>query len=238
MKNLTCAFALWAAASSVASASSTLYGLYNTGVDSQGNLEELGTSSAYYLVNGPGFPVDPARVLPNAYQTWLPNSWLPNSAASQWISIPNGHDWGPSGDYVFTTTFKAPSSTPLGKSWVLTGGWAVDNSGYITVGGDSTQYATIAFGVSAYHQLNSFSIPIIANGLTTTIVFHVNNAKETPPGWTPHNDFGNSPVGLRAEMQLSAVPEAPTYIAGIGLLAILGFGWMFHPSRASVIKSS
>ena len=82
----------------------------------------------------------------------------------------------------------------------------------------------------------TFSIPLDPSDPSREIRFHVNNPEYDPID--PKVYYGNSPMGVRAEMQISTVPEAPTYLAGIGLLAILGFGWMFHPSRMNVIKSS
>ena len=45
------------------------------------------------------------------------------------------------GDYVFSTTYSSLPALLPGQSHVLTGRWAVDNSGYITVGSNPTHYA-------------------------------------------------------------------------------------------------
>jgi hypothetical protein len=113
----------------------------------------------------------------------------------------------------------------------LDGQWASDNSAQMTIAGGTIQSGasiangdppgTKSFGV--WHPFTIFLEP----GKTPAITFVVNNS-------------ALSAMGLRVEWaaSMSVVPEAPTYIAGIGLLAILGFGWMLHPSRMSTIKSS
>jgi hypothetical protein len=237
MKKITFALFLWVVAAWSVSAAPVPYDLYNTGVNT-GAATPGGFQDNSYTVVGPaGSGISgPAVVLSSPASAWTAGS---GSSASKWISVANGASFDPAasappGEYTFSTTYTLPT-TPTGQSYLLSGQWAVDNKGYITIGTGSQQYSPITYSelgsdasYDAFMKYHNISIPLSASGGSTTINFHVFNDATYP-----------NPMAIRAELQIaSVVHEAPTYFAGIGLLAILGFGWMFHPSRKSVIKSA
>jgi hypothetical protein len=198
-----CAIAL--AAITATSAHADAITLFNTGVDSQGqlladstlgdphySLADLpgGSSTLRVITSATGFPVGP---------------WIGDNTSSRWIG-PNNDTMldGPAGAYTYRTTFDLTGFDAT--SAMIEGGWATDNSGLdIRINGNSLGYTTAS---------NQFQLGLAAFSINSGFVAGINTLD-----FIVYNSEG--PTGLRVEMagtaDLSqAVPE-PSALALVGL---------------------
>ena len=87
----------------------TIADLYNTGVNSSGTaLADSITDPHYTLITSPSGTVTPAVTVPNGFP--IP-PWIANTSTSRWIGPNTTSADGPSGTYVYRTTFTLPSFT-------------------------------------------------------------------------------------------------------------------------------
>jgi hypothetical protein len=208
---------------------SIISGLYNTGVDDNGNVRSNGDDELHYTLT-----VQPWSIISNSTPqvvtnvgSWrqnpaYPAPWVGNDGLSCWIS-PKSYDvFSPSSDeagyYTYRTTFSLDASEFKRAS--IAGKWSTDNQGVdILINGVSTGNA-----ISSAEAYNSFSPFQIDSGFkegTNTLEFVVNNEK---------TGFLNllNPTGLRVEMTgtlsdpvvTAAVPEPAT----IAIWSLLGVG--------------
>ena len=183
----------------VAAGAAPIPGLFNTGVDDDGNLlPGSGAVDPHYTITdsadeeftgpdavtlNPGFPVGP---------------WVGEGPDSKWIA-PNAESGNAAeGDYTYTTTFDLTGFDP--EKAIINGQWGVDNGGVdIILNGESLGIAN----TGGFGALTEF---VIDSGFVegeNTLEFIVNNAPTTP-----------NPTGLRVEMRgtVEVAGEAPTIL--------------------------
>jgi len=173
-------------------------GLFNTGVDDQGNLLPAGAVDPHYrLVQSAdaAFPGPNAYVVNDAWPLAPSGPWLAHGPKSKWIapqtSQASGH---PPGNYVYRLTFMLTNLDP--ETAVITGRWSSDNGGVdILINGVST-------GINYDGNFGAFSDTwTIDRGFvegTNTLEFVVNNAGTSV-----------NPTGFRAELSGTASPPPP-----------------------------
>ncbi len=182
-------------------------GLFNTGVDDNGDPLPGGAVDLHYVlaVNPDGGGTD-ALVQQN-----LPAAWLPNRADSQWIGPQSDTSASSGGEYLYEATFDLTGFYPATAE--ITGMWASDNAGLEILLNGSVVHA----GNAQYGTLASFTIPVgspFVEGINT-LAFRVNNA-------------GTGYTGLRIEDLAGTavkVPEPSSLalfaLAALGLLAFV-----------------
>jgi hypothetical protein len=211
-RTVLCGFALLAAlaAAPAPTQAGIITGLFNTGVDDQGNpLPDFATDPHYTITSS---PIGADSVLARSSANGFPvPPWVGDDSASKWI-IPANTDAdgdGPVGIYIYQTTFTVTGDP---STVAITGRYSSDNelinvlvNGVFTgihngtVGNDQGQYR---------FWWNLGTIAGLFQTGTNTIDFFVNN------------DGG--PTGFRAE--LSAVPEPSSLVLGsVGSLLLLGY---------------
>ncbi len=153
--------------------------LFNTGVDSQGNLlgdsvddphytifsQPAGGSLTDQTVPANGFPIPP---------------WLPNEVDSRWIGPATNDAQGPAGEYVYRTTFDLSGLDFANWEFQITGRWASDNNGTdILINGVSTGQTNGQFTAFSSFAVSAGFVP----GLNT-LDFVVQNSLgiESPVG--------------------------------------------------------
>jgi hypothetical protein len=129
----------------------SISGLFNTGVDSTGNVLPLGSPDPHYNV------VEVAN--PAVIMTTTPGSWVANSSTSSWIwEDANGQPTNVT--RTFRTTFDLTGLIPSTAS--ISGFWATDNTGLdILINGISTSSTSPGFG--------SFTPFTISSGFTNGV---------------------------------------------------------------------
>lgn len=168
-------------------------GLFNTGVDANGNLLSEGSIDPHYTLvssadtNAPG--PNSYIVTESAINAVYPNAY-PDGASSQWIT-PSG-DTGSCapGNYIYRTTFDLSGYDT--NSVTISGNWWMDDAGLdIRLNGNSTgnSYSPPVTFVGAAFTINHGFI----NGLNT-LDFVISNAQcgSCPQDYTP--------TGLRVEL--------------------------------------
>ena len=186
-------------------------GLYDTGVDANGNSLSADSTDAHYtldgggaiVVNGNNFPIPP----------WI--DYSPANGASRWLSVDSGGGNAtlPIQDHVYVTTFNLASAADV----ELSGLFASDNASEAILNGHII--GTISFGTPgnySFQQYTSFSTANSAYFVTgiNTLEFLVHNGDLTQPDGNPGGWFG-----LRTEdLTITAVPEPTTVAAGVLLI--------------------
>ncbi len=183
-------------------------GLFNTGLDSSGNIVGIGVDDGNYaLISGP--------ITTNPIATVVNPGWtiLNNPPTSQWIgpsspgSTPNVS--APGGTYTYELIFDL---TGLDETTAqISGGWASDNSSLVRLnGGPGIPHSFLP----QFQNIQAFSFPIgsgFVPGLNS-LTFEVTN-------------FSSGPTGLHVtDLRGDAVtiPEPATLLlAGLGLVGIL-----------------
>ncbi len=192
----------------------TLIGLFDTGADSTGALLAGGATDSHYLYcQGASCTPTTGSVVVSP----VPSPWLANSGTSQWVSFQQDYTtmYAPSDvSYVYRTTFDLTGYVL--SSVIITGGWAVDDLGTLSLNGGSA-LNTIAYdaGGSSYDALHSFTLNQ-ANGLVAgvnTLTFALTNY---------HATFQGNATGLR--VQFSSFAGTESGIPEPGTLALLGSG--------------
>jgi hypothetical protein len=211
-RQVLCGFALLAAVAAIPAPTraGSVTGLYNTGVDNNGNpLPDFAPDPHYTITSSPiGAQSALARSSVNGYPV---PPWVGDDSVSKWL-LPANTDAqgdGPVGIYIYQTTFTITGDP---STVAITGRYSSDNelinvmvNGVFTginngiVGNDQGQY-------QSWWNLGTIS-GLFQTG-TNTIDFLLNN------------DGG--PTGFRAE--LSAVPEPGSLVLGsVSSLLLLGY---------------
>ena len=206
-------------------------GVYNTGVDNNNSLLAAGATDPHYklLASADSSYPGPGSLVVNEGSPIPP--WLTNGPNSKWIAPRAAQNVGNlPGNYTYRLTFDLTGLDP--NAAVVTGNWAVDNSGVdILLNGAST-------GQSNPNGFGIFSAFVITNGFlggTNTLDFVVNNAGTT-----------TNPTGLRVELSgvtaqafpaaVVAPPQNQTVNQGANATfsvvasgtAPLGYQWRFN----------
>ena len=183
--------------------------LYNTGLDSSGNLV-----AANGGIDG-NWDVAPG----SDGVTYKHPAYAANDADSQWISSNSngGNETSSSTDYVFTTIFDLTGYDAT--TAMITGSWGVANYASIFLNGNDTG-VSLAFGYASFNNLSSFSISEFFIDGINTLTVEVTNGYDTDLTREP------GPMALRfddLELSATSVPE-PSIVALLGLgLVSLGF---------------
>lgn len=202
--------------------------VYGTGFNSSGSALTQGSTDGNWTI----ISIPSGSVTASAYVTdgsaggttpFESGAWIKDgsdSTTSKWIS-PSATETSnnASGQYIYQETFSLTGYDP--SSVVITGEWAVDNSGYIMVNG--TQVATGASGLvangtlGAFKSFTSFTLNFsnadFISG-TNTIDFYVTNSTAGSPNTTGLNVDISSATA-------SAAPEPVSFsLAGIALAAL------------------
>jgi hypothetical protein len=187
--------------------SQTVPGVFNTGVDDNGEWLGDGVVDPHYrLVQSS----DPAYPGPDAFATIIPfNLWSVNSISSRWIAPAANEDWPvgapphPSGPYRYRLSVDLSGFDPA--SVHITGNWCADMGGQIWLNGQPTvNLCSNAFNVASFNLASGF-----VHGLNT-IDFAVNN------------DFmeGANPTGLRVDNITATAAPAVVGVDSQGPLGI------------------
>ena len=204
----------------------------NTGVYSSGAFISPGSRDDSYRLIAEPTPIPSvgaaAYVVPNSTFPIPPWYNTPGQSA-QWISInASGGESpaAPAGNYDYRITFNLPAWAV--SSAKITGQWSTDNTGNdIKINGASTGQ-TIAYGTDGTYSF------LTLHDFTVNSGFHSGN---NTLDFLVHNGNGGSdtagPTGLYVQANLTAVPEASTYFAGLGALALVG---LFGSRRSNVIR--
>jgi len=105
-------------------------GLYNTGVDDNGNPLSAWSVEQHYVMSGP----HPAIVPDLAYWN-LDDTWYPPAENARWIAY-QSYDAGLGGYYTYTLTFDLTGFDI--SDLVISGQWASDNVGTVYLNGNPT----------------------------------------------------------------------------------------------------
>src|SRR5262249_33434902 len=88
----------------------------------------------HFTVIGPGIPGGGPAVVLSSPNLWY--QWVSNDPASAWIGWRDSGDTQPYGDYTYELTFDLSGYDP--SSVTLSGNWAADQFGSITLNGADT----------------------------------------------------------------------------------------------------
>lgn len=117
-------------------------GLFNTGVDNNGNALAGGAADPHYTLN-----VNPngANGIPAVVQSGIPGAWVDNTAGSQWVGpVEFTNDIGTGGVFEYSTVFDLAGFDPA--TALVQGLWASDNpGGEILLNGVSVGQANAGF---------------------------------------------------------------------------------------------
>ncbi|WP_204249721.1 hypothetical protein [Gemmata sp. SH-PL17] len=194
-------------------------GLYNTGIDTNGNLANDRTSDPHYTLirsaDGSISVPQSAVVADTTKFPFVTDGWLASGTLSKWIAPISNQSVGNSiGDYVYRTSFQIVGGDPTGIR--ITGIWTADNYGKdIVINGHSTGISYRAPGDYTFKAFQSFVLPsdYFVNG-TNTLDFVVNNSD---------NGNGKTPTGLRVELVATTIaPEPSSWVLAVCGLAALG----------------
>jgi hypothetical protein len=192
------------AAGEISAAPITIPGLYNTGVDDDGQVLPDGSKDEHYSLTLPGSSgsQDPFKIPEDK----LPDDWEDAPDGSAWIGPNAGNSMGPGGSYSYIITFDLAGLNLSDVS--IAGEWASDNSSAIYLNDDDTGYSRDAFGFTSLKPfiLADFFVP----GLNT-LKFEVNN-----------NGSGSTGL-LVANLRSPAVIPVPgaVWLLGTSLIVLL-----------------
>ncbi len=130
--------------------------LPSTGTDANGNELGGGHSDPHYTVIGPGIPGGGSAAVLSASSIYP--GWVADDAHSAWVGWKDSGDTSPYGYYTYQLTFNMAGLDPSTAS--LSGLWAADQYGYVTLNGNTTS-VSVADGnwdASAHPNLNNFTI--------------------------------------------------------------------------------
>jgi hypothetical protein len=183
-------------------------GLFNTGVDATGAALPDGSVDPHYILTTNAHAATTDAIVEGV----IPGAWLANDGFSKWIGPTLDTSAGLVGVYVYKTEFDLAGLDA--QTVVITGGWAVDNTGVdILVNGQSTGIRnSTGFGGLSSFTISSANATFVEG--INTLEFIVSN--DVDPGYTGLR-IGN----LRG---LAALPGTPpsvktqpaSYTAGVG----------------------
>ncbi len=189
-------------------------GLFRTGVDNSGTVQQIGSVDAHYTLNGGIAFVQPPELTNYPATTWV------TSPTAQWIGpTPDNEFVSDSILYNYTTSFTLPSDADV-SSVRLSITLASDNGVTILVNGIGTGLPVTQ---SQFLAFTTFSVdaqgsPYYKTG-TNTLEFSVENG----PG------FGPNPTGLLITAisgSYTVTPEPSTFIVAlVGGGLWLGYAW-------------
>jgi len=186
-------------------------GLYNTGVDNNGNVLSIGTNDNHYILSSvpTGFNGS-STVVP------VPGAWISPPSGSYWIG-PQYHSEGlssdPAGTYIYKLSFNLTNLNP--DTAVITGSWASDNPSEIWLNGVNTGLTRTAN--DSMSNLTAFSLQTGFVSETNILEFRVVNLDNGMPIW------GNPSGLLVSDLQGTAAPvpvPAAVWLFGTGLLGL------------------
>lgn len=196
----------------------SVLGLFNTGVDADGNVLGIGQADPHYVLSWVGSGA--RAVARNPIWAYAP-------AGSAWIGCAVANDplhLDPVGDYYYELSMSLDLSGIATSGLQLTGSWATDNSAEMWLNGTYTGFSK---GELGFYNLDAFSIGSgFVEGLNT-LEFRVNNAGLFN-GQIQPNPSGLLVAGLHMNISSGAdpmpVPEGmqPTVIIfGVVFLTLL-----------------
>lgn len=181
-------------------------GLFNTGVDANGDALAAGADDPHYTLT---MNPNGADNIPAVVQSGIPSPpWVANNAFSQWVGpVENTQNIDTGGTFEYTLTFDLTGLDPATAS--INGDWASDNpSGDILINGMPTGLANTGFG-----SLTNFEITSGFQSGVNTLTFQFANGDA--PG-----DF----TGLRVDNLVGfavPVPEPATATLALSSLGLL-----------------
>ena len=207
----------------------TIKGLYNTGLDENGNIQKDGQKDAHYKLVMPGSrgSKSPFKIPENKLPGGPNNGWIKNKALlgnSAWIG-PNARDSiGPAGNYTYTLQFDLRGY--ILDTVFIKGYWSSDNSSDILINGIFTRNS---IGSADFDVLTEF---LITDGFKTginTLEFVVKN-----------EDIEGGPTGLlvshlKGEGTLVPIPAA-VWLLGSALIALALAGVKKWPGGRAELK--
>ena len=187
------------------SAAANMAPVFSSGVDGSGALLAVGATDSHYTITS-----SPCGATAATAETPF-TTYAHNTLTSQWITSSCQFDVG---DFLYETTF---SLSGLDLSTVkLTGSWATDNEGSISLNGSNLG---ITLPAAAFGSLTPFSISSGFVSGVNTLVFDVHNDGSLS-GLQVNLAGTASPVGT------SSTPESPSLI--LLAMGLLGLGWAVH----------
>ena len=192
--------------------------LYNTGVDSSGNLLADGSlNDPHYTLTSVAAGSTQTRIITAAGDFPI-GPWLADNAVSRWIG-PNNHQdlLSVPGTYVFKTTFDLTGFDFTTAS--ISGKWSTDNEGMdIKLNGVSLGITNLNGPVYSFQKFTPFTIASGFHSGLNTLEFVIDNANNFEP---------TSPTGLRVELtgtaNLTAVPvPSAALLFGTGVFTMTG----------------
>jgi hypothetical protein len=188
------------------SAFAAVTGLFNTGVDQDGNVLAYGTADSHYAL------IDPDNL--TAYAVAHVSPWANPGSSARWIAPTVFNQTDPAGWYIYELKFDISGVSASNVS--VSGKWATDNSGEIWLNG-----VKMAERGSTDSAFEGFKVPVafdLASGFVSgenTLQFKVYNYPQAT---------GN-PTGLLVTDMSATVVPAPGAIllAGLGTSLV---GWL------------
>lgn len=182
--------------------------LYNTGLDSSGNVvAATGGIDGNWDVSPGGDAI-----------TYRHGAYAANDTDSQWISsnASGGSETTSATDYLFSTTFDLTGYDA--SSAEITGSWGVDNYATIFLNGTDTG-VSLAFGTGSFNTLHAFSISDFFVVGMNELTVAVTNGYDTNPSAEP------GPMALRFDdMEFSAVAVPEPSTLALLALSLMGLG--------------
>ena len=187
-------------------------GLFNTGVNDNGEVLPDGSKDPHYQLILPGSGIKDAFKIP-IDKLPPPGTWAIAPMGSAWIGPNAGNASGPAGDYSYVLTFDL---TGFNSSKVeILGSWASDNSSRIYLNGKYTDNSRNRLG---FRDLISFDIKTGFLSGINTLEFMVNNESSGLTGLVVANLRGTAEVPIPGSMWLLAS----------SLIILLGFKRRFR----------
>lgn len=180
--------------------SAPIPGLYNTGVDDNGNALPYGEIDTHYSVSGQAS---------TAFSIQRNPAWVHPPSDSTWIGPINGTSLSSPGEYIYQTQFDLSGFDP--STAIISGGWAYDNIGKIFLNGIDAQVSSRNF----FHSISNFTIDEGFVAGVNTLEFRVTNTTSRP------NPTGLLVSDLRGEASEVSAPSTVSFFLSLSTLIIL-----------------
>lgn len=193
---------------------------YDTGLDANGAPLADGAQDTHYsLISGPAAVTSPSTFV--VTQTGFPvgNPWVPDSSTAKWISFqadqdPGAADATSAGLYHYQTTFDL--SNYFSDTAVVTGNYATDNSGFVSLNGGPQLFASSSFGTYTAFTLSSgFTAGV--NTLDFYVTNSLNSGLSNPTGLIVNGLAVNAVEAPEIDATSAALP---LFFSVAGLLLI------------------